>query len=289
MRKKNSKRSEVLPVQGGEIQKWFTVLRELWLTASCRALAEDYGAAFEIEATREAEWPRSLAVCSEFRIAGGFAGQLAFGIPTTSREVTALLLLGKNNESEEKTWDDFSANTAQRWAELVQAETGLVCTITQLQRGVEHNTMLKASTGLFSTLKSDKITLPVYLRAEMEEAPTSRTGSEPDTSGQRPGDDSAGKSDSIDSSGANLDLLLDIELQASLRFGGREMPLSEILHLGPGDVVPLDRPVQAPVDLVVGDRIVARGEVVLVDGNYGLRVTEVAEPRKRLETVRCLF
>jgi flagellar motor switch protein FliN/FliY len=83
--------------------------------------------------------------------------------------------------------------------------------------------------------------------------------------------------------------LLDIELQASLRFGGREMLLGEILDLGPGDVVSLDRPVQAPVDLVVGDRIVARGEVVLVDGNYGLRILEVAEPQKRLETVRCLF
>ena len=84
-----------------------------------------------------------------------------------------------------------------------------------------------------------------------------------------------------DGSSANLDLLLDIELQASLRFGGREMLLSEILDMAPGDVVPLDRSVHAPVDLVIGDRIVARGEVVLVDGNYGLRVTEVAEPRKR--------
>jgi flagellar motor switch protein FliN len=87
----------------------------------------------------------------------------------------------------------------------------------------------------------------------------------------------------------NLDLLLDIELQASLRFGGREMPLGEILELGPGDVISLDRPVEDPIDLVVGDRIVARGEVVLIDGCYGLRVLEVAEPRKRLETVRCLF
>jgi flagellar motor switch protein FliN/FliY len=47
--------------------------------------------------------------------------------------------------------------------------------------------------------------------------------------------------------------------------------------------------VREPVDLVVGDRIVARGEVVLVSGNFGLQITEVAEPRKRLETIRCLF
>ncbi|HEU5351245.1 MAG TPA: FliM/FliN family flagellar motor switch protein [Terracidiphilus sp.] len=84
-------------------------------------------------------------------------------------------------------------------------------------------------------------------------------------------------------------LLLDVELEAALRFGCREMPLGEILDLGPGDVVELDRHIADPVDLIVGDKIVARGEVVLVNGNFGLRVTEVAEPRRRLESIRCLF
>jgi flagellar motor switch protein FliN/FliY len=86
-----------------------------------------------------------------------------------------------------------------------------------------------------------------------------------------------------------IELLLDVELEATLRFGCRELPLEEILDLGPGDVVQLDRHVSDPVDLIVGDKIVARGEVVLVNGNFGLRVTEVAAPRKRLESIRCLF
>jgi len=89
--------------------------------------------------------------------------------------------------------------------------------------------------------------------------------------------------------GPGIELLLDVELEASLRFGCREMPLGEILDLGPGDVVQLDRHIADPVDLIVGDKIVARGEVVLVNGNFGLRVTEVAAPRKRLESIRCLF
>jgi len=88
---------------------------------------------------------------------------------------------------------------------------------------------------------------------------------------------------------SGVELLLDVELDASLRFGCREMPLAEILDLGPGDVVQLDRHIADPVDLVVGDKIVARGEVVLINGNFGLRVTEVAAPRKRLESIRCLF
>jgi flagellar motor switch protein FliN len=86
-----------------------------------------------------------------------------------------------------------------------------------------------------------------------------------------------------------VELLLDVELEAALRFGCREMLLGDILKLGPGDVVELDRHVSDPVDLVIGDKIVARGEVVLVNGNFGLRVSEVAAPQKRLESIRCLF
>lgn len=85
-----------------------------------------------------------------------------------------------------------------------------------------------------------------------------------------------------------LSLLFDIELEATLQFGARELPLREIVELGPGDVLELDRHVSDPVDLVVGDRIVARGEVVVVNGNFALRITEVATPQLRLETMRCL-
>jgi flagellar motor switch protein FliN len=88
---------------------------------------------------------------------------------------------------------------------------------------------------------------------------------------------------------AGIDLLLGVELETSLRFGSREMPLSEVLDLGAGDVVELDRHVSDPVDLLVGDKIVARGEVVLVNGSFGLRVLDVAEPKKCLESIRCLF
>lgn len=88
---------------------------------------------------------------------------------------------------------------------------------------------------------------------------------------------------------SKIDLLCDIELDATLRFGVREMALQEVLELGPGTVLELDRHVNEPVELVVGDRIVARGEVVVVSGNFALRVTEVATPQLRLESIRCFF
>ncbi len=85
------------------------------------------------------------------------------------------------------------------------------------------------------------------------------------------------------------DLLLEIELDATLQFGSRELALKDVLGLSLGDVLELDRHVNEPVDLVVGDRIVARGEVVIVEGNFALLVTEVAEPQLRLESIRSLF
>ena len=87
----------------------------------------------------------------------------------------------------------------------------------------------------------------------------------------------------------SMGLLCDIELEATLQFGSREMPLRDVLELGPGEVVELDRHVSEPVDLVVGDRIVARGEVVVANGNFALKITEVATPQLRLESIRCLF
>jgi flagellar motor switch protein FliN/FliY len=93
-----------------------------------------------------------------------------------------------------------------------------------------------------------------------------------------------------DAGGGHMpELLMDIELEATLRFGSREMTLGEVLDLGPGDVIELDRQVDDAVDLLVGDRIVARGLAVLCNGKYGLRVTEVAELKMSLESVHCLF
>lgn len=85
---------------------------------------------------------------------------------------------------------------------------------------------------------------------------------------------------------SSMDVVLDMEMEAALHFGSSEVKLRDVLALGPGDVVELDRQVGAPVDLVVGDRIVARGEVVVVKGNFALRVTEVAAPQLRLESAR---
>ena len=80
---------------------------------------------------------------------------------------------------------------------------------------------------------------------------------------------------SLETGQVKLDLLMDVELGVTLRFGSRRLLLREILELNPGSVVDLDRQVKEPVDLLLDGRLVARGEVVVMDGNYGVRLTEI--------------
>lgn len=75
----------------------------------------------------------------------------------------------------------------------------------------------------------------------------------------------------------NLGLVLDVELNATLRFGQRQLTLREILDLTSGSVVELDRQVDEPVELVLDGRVIARGEAVIIDGNYGMRITEILQ------------
>jgi flagellar motor switch protein FliN/FliY len=83
-----------------------------------------------------------------------------------------------------------------------------------------------------------------------------------------------------------LELLMDVELDVTLRFGERQMILRDILDLSAGSVVELNQYVQDPVELLVGKKVIARGEVVVVDGNYGLRVLEIISPMERIESLR---
>ena len=83
------------------------------------------------------------------------------------------------------------------------------------------------------------------------------------------------KGDAAAHKGVNVSLLENVEIEVTLQFGARQLPLRAIGELRSGSVVELDKYIQDPAELLLGDRVVARGEVVIVDGNYGLRVTEV--------------
>jgi flagellar motor switch protein FliN/FliY len=83
-----------------------------------------------------------------------------------------------------------------------------------------------------------------------------------------------------------MDLLLDVELPVSVSFGRTQLPVKEVLKLTTGSIVELGRSVNEPVDVVVNNCIIARGEVVVVDGNYGIRIDQIISRQDRLRSLR---
>ena len=75
-----------------------------------------------------------------------------------------------------------------------------------------------------------------------------------------------------------LDLLHDVEMEVSAELGRTRMSVRELLSLNPGAIVELDRAAGSPADLLVNGRLIARGEVVVVDENFGIRITEIVAP-----------
>ncbi len=78
---------------------------------------------------------------------------------------------------------------------------------------------------------------------------------------------------------SNYRRLMDVGLDVKLRFGTRRMLLRDVLALSAGVVVELDNALHSPVDLLLDGRLIAQGEVVIVDGKYGLRITDVVDPQ----------
>lgn len=220
--------------------------------------------------------PRPLesgGFCFAATVAGGVEGRFSVILDGSLLEAS---LLG-DGVDQKASWGELLREVAEAAAGEMLARTGTKCHVENFEETGEESKVsrafqLKSADRAWTILVRDDVRVPKQPAKrpapEKHEAPPP-----PPPPGISPG----------------IELLLDVELEATLRFGCRELPLSEVLDLGPGDVVQLDRHVSDPVDLIVGDKIVARGEVVLVNGNFGLRVTEVAAPRKRLESIRCLF
>jgi flagellar motor switch protein FliN/FliY len=80
----------------------------------------------------------------------------------------------------------------------------------------------------------------------------------------------------------NLELILDLSLRVTVELGRTTMSVREVLSLGPGSVFQLDRLAGEQVDILINDRAIAKGEVVVVDENFGVRITDIIAPNKRL-------
>jgi flagellar motor switch protein FliN len=84
---------------------------------------------------------------------------------------------------------------------------------------------------------------------------------------------------------SNISLLFDVMLDAAIELGRTQMTIEEILKLTKGSVIELEKLASEPVEFLVNGKTIARGEVVVIDDNFGIRITEVLSQRARLETI----
>ncbi|HZQ67123.1 MAG TPA: flagellar motor switch protein FliN [Terriglobales bacterium] len=243
-----------------------------WITGASEVLSQLCGATVAIEGseTKPAAAPEPSASDLRFLVAAGgsLRGEMELRLPQSTALTLSQVLLGEAQDPAA----EFKAEHAEAAEELLRQVSGHVVTA------------LKAEWG------------EVQLRVERAEAPTwspaatgwlhSSPGAAPAivmewnasaalVAALRPLQVTPGQPVSPAPAGDRLDLLMDVELGMTLRFGSRSMLLREILDLNSGSVLPLDRQVDDPADLLLDGRLIARGEVVVVEGNYGFRVTEV--------------
>jgi flagellar motor switch protein FliN/FliY len=130
------------------------------------------------------------------------------------------------------------------------------------------STVASAAAPLVSEAEMSDILSGLNIEEQVDKAPTAAT---------------SGGNDTMN---ANLDMVLDIRLEATARLGQIEMPISDILNLGPGSVIEVGHLVDEPIELLINDKLIARGDVVVVDEKFGLRITEIITPRERIESLR---
>ena len=155
---------------------------------------------------------------------------------------------------------------ALRWAPAVEgageAERPLALQITVRGGADAHTIQLAPRLGIADSS-----------RPRRRRRPSSRTAF--------PEADDAGLLDA--SARRNLEMMLDLELDLSVSFGRTVLPLDEVVRMSVGSIVQLNRSAADPVDVLVNNSVIARGEVVVIDGNYGVRVTQIASRQERLE------
>ena len=82
-----------------------------------------------------------------------------------------------------------------------------------------------------------------------------------------------------------IELLLDVELPVGVSFGKAILPLKDVIKLTSGSIVELNRSINEPVEVIVNNCVIAKGEVVVVDGNYGVRIHHIVSRQERLRSI----
>ncbi len=237
-------------------------------SAAGDALSRALGKAWPLELMDIAEPPTQQSQPIHFRLTveGRLKGDcfIEFYEPQVSALVSSLQVKPAGKEEEANALEEIISSATAGLAALLKTEFGELTFKVERVAGLAFGGMFVVPLSASADTSGAPVLL--YFDGQMLASLGGvATVQEADAEGQ-----------SIDP--VNLKLVMDVELNVSLRFGQRQLPLREILELTSGSVVELDRMVDEPVELLLDGKLIARGEAVIVDGNYGLRVTEIPQP-----------
>lgn len=265
--------------------------QEIWIDSICEVLEQIAGNPFQGEIAGQAagssvaEDPSAL--CVHFSVGAPLSGEQTLLVAVADGLRLSQMLMGEALEPSAAFDSEHSDALAELFRQIAGSAsatlgTALATEVKVTLTGTDRPTWLASSPAgaQFKLTSSQFPALSMYLQlsSELNHA----LGSSDTQAAEGKPEETAGRSQRT----SNLDFLRDIELGVTLRFGKRHVLLRDILEIVPGSVVELEQQVQEPVELLVGKKIVARGEVVVVDGSYGLRVTEVVSPVDRIESLR---
>jgi flagellar motor switch protein FliN/FliY len=226
-------------------------LVELTRKAWADALSRLAGAPCEVQAASDPAIPQGVAVCIAVQAEGALNGQIAFILDQRNASLISTRIAG--NQS------------VQSVQEL--ARQTIVIAFNEFQKQFGATRVQVGATGSLNWQPQTAVTLITGgaepLRAHLL------------YSGQAAAGQSLATTAPTQMDRRNLHLVMGVELEVTLRFGQRKLPLRQLVELNPGSVVELDKRVHEPVELLLREKVIARGEVVIVEGHYGLRVTEV--------------
>lgn len=253
---------------------------QVWAESVAQVLGQIAGAPFAVEylstAPAEAQPPQESDLQVIVAAAGALRGEMSLRIPRTSVLATAQLFLGEAQDAAAEFKPDYQEASEELLRQIAgHAATALKPGWGEVQLRLESGAPPSWSPGASGWLASASGTVfPLRLEWQLSAALHAALVAASHAPGSKPSEPQGGSAVGE----GNLDLLMDVELEVTLRFGERSMLLRDILELSEGSVVELDRQVEEPVDLLLDGKLIARGEVVVVDGNYGLRIQEMLTP-----------
>jgi flagellar motor switch protein FliN len=192
--------------------------------------------------------------------------------------------------SEKVTGENITPGNKEALDEFLRQIAGLAATALAATVGGEVQLHLAASAApswssdaivCFQTRNEAGASISVEIQISPALAAELQPGVQPSAAAQIPAHASP-PSSSLPAPSSSYRRLMDVGLDVKLRFGTRRMLLRDVLALSAGVVVELDNALHSPVDLLLDGRLIAQGEVVIVDGKYGLRITDVVDPAPAL-------